>query len=393
MIGNQSADLKTAIAPVSALMRGGSIKRMWEVETSLPVSFQIKYSANIFDLANPDLLEIGDSRRRLIAIDRTVNRLFGDELRAYLEHNKIEYRVYEVESTEERKDLDNMLGLLGAMEEFGLLRRAEPVIAIGGGVLLDIVGFAASIYRRGVPYIRVPTTLLALVDASVGAKTAINHFERRNRLGTYYPPAAAYLDRKFIRTQEERELSNGLAEIYKLALIKDAELFGLLEENATDLIEERFQFGAVPVRVINRAISGMIEELAPNLWERKLERCVDFGHSFSPLIEMMSLPELLHGEAVCLDCLFSCCISAGRGLLTEEEVVRAFAVAKALRLPTRHPLFEDTETLRAALVETSRHRNGNQFLPLPCGIGSHVFCNDLADEEIEAAARVMAAFG
>lgn len=371
-----------------------SIRKVWEVEASLPVSFVVKYSTRIFEKSNPDLLEYGDSARRFICIDKTVYDLYKDKLHDYFDHSGLtSYHLCVLESTEERKDWDNLNMLLSEMEEFGLMRRAEPIIAIGGGVLLDIVGFAASIYRRGVPYIRVPTTLLGIVDASVGAKTAINHFERRNRLGTYYPPIAAYLDKTFVVTQDEREICNGLAEIFKLALIKDTELFRLLEENAEDLIGEKFQYGAVPVRVINRAITGMVEELAPNLWEKKLDRCVDFGHSFSPLIEMMSLPELLHGEAVCLDCLFSSCIAMNRGLISEDELKRIFDTAKRLNLPTEHRMFNEPDRLDEALTDTSRHRNGNQYLPLPCGIGSYVFCNDLINDEIVAATKTMLKYG
>lgn len=370
-------------------LKTGSVKRTWEVEANLPISFQIKYSANIFDPDNLDLLELGQSNRRFIAVDEVVYDLYEEEILTYFEANQISHVIHKIPSSESRKDFDNLESLLREVEEFGLLRRSEPILAIGGGVLLDIVGFAASIYRRGVPYIRVPTTLLALIDASVGAKTAINHFDRRNRLGSYYPPEVAYLDRKFIESQSQREISNGLAEIFKLALIKDEELFKLLEVSADELIRERFQFGAVPVRVINRAIGGMVDELSPNLWEKKLDRCVDFGHSFSPLIEMTALPDLLHGEAVCLDCLFSCCIALRRDLLKMEDLDRIFDTARALQLPTKHPLFSKPKLLQESLIETTRHRNGNQYLPLPCGIGSYVFCNDLSYNEIEMAAELM----
>ena len=197
--------------------------------------------------------------------------------------------------------------------------RRETVVAVGGGVLLDIVGFCSSIYRRGVPYFKIPTTLLSIVDVSVGAKVAINHFERRNRLGSYYPPVAALVDKKFIESQNKREIINGIAEIFKLAIIKSSELFNLLEKNYSQLINEKFQFGAVPIRVINLAISNMIEELAPNLWEKKLDRCVDFGHTFSPIIEMKNIKNLLHGEAVVLDCLFSSCIAYNRKYIDKKK--------------------------------------------------------------------------
>ncbi|MDA9976068.1 sedoheptulose 7-phosphate cyclase [Alphaproteobacteria bacterium] len=381
------------IAPVADFLRTRSIKRSWNIEATLPVSFIIKYSSSIFSPNNNDLLEFGQSKRRFVAIDRAVFNIFKEEILNFFEQQKINCRIYQIDCSEEHKNIDTLNDLLREFEEFKLLRKAEPIIAVGGGVLLDIVGFAASIYRRGVPYVRVPTTLLALIDASVGAKTAINHFDRRNRLGTYYPPIVAYIDRKFLKTQSDREISNGLGEIFKIALIKDAELFDLLARNATELIKERFQLGAIPVRVINRAISSMVEELAPNIWEDNLERCVDFGHSFSPLIEMKSLPNLLHGEAVCLDCLFSSCIAANRGLLTLDELQRVFSTAQALELPTRQQYFRDTATLHESLVETERHRNGNQYLPLPCGIGSYVFCNDLSRDEIDEASKVMEQMG
>lgn len=364
-------------------------KKSWHIETALPVSYDVRYSTNIFSHDNNDLLEVGDSKRRLVLIDKEVDALYGDIARSFFSAKGIEAHFSIIECNEERKDFDNLNFILKEMEDFGLLRRAEPVIALGGGVLLDLAGFAASIYRRGVPYIRVPTTLLALVDASVGAKTGINHFDRRNRLGTYYPPVVSYLDKTFIRSQSERELSNGLAEIFKLAVIKDAELFNLLHQNAEDLIQERFQFGAVPVRVINLAITGMVEELAPNLWEKNLERCVDFGHSFSPLIEMNALPDLLHGEAVCMDCIYSSYISLHRGLITREELDKVIDTARRLKLPVFHRFFGDLDMLKAALADTSKHRNGKQNLPLPFGIGSYVFCNDLSEDEIMAASQKM----
>ena len=373
---------RPALEP-STNFRDKYVKKTWRVEATCTYVFDIRYSTGIFSTNNSDLLELGQAKRRLIVIDRTVHDLYGAEAREFFQAKGIEASFCLVECTEERKDMDSLIQVLKHMEDFGLLRRSEPVIAVGGGVLLDIVGFASSVYRRGVPYIRVPTTLLALVDATVGAKTGINHFSRRNRMGSYYPPIVSYLDKTFVRTQSQREISNGLAEIFKLALIKDAELFHLLEGNADTLVEEKFQHGAVPVRVINRAITGMVDELAPNLWEHNLERCVDFGHSFSPLIEMKALPELSHGEAVCIDCVFSSYLSSKRGLLEPSELDRIVETARRLRLPVYHRLFADSGMVSAALADTMKHRNGKQNLPLPLGIGSYVFCNDLTQEEID----------
>src|SRR5688572_28233507 len=263
----------------------------WQMVADNRHEFDIKLSPRVFSPENGDLVQLGTSGRRIVFFDHRAYQLYGDEARKYFIENNIEATMVVLESNEGNKDLSAVEEILHQMEQFGILRRAEPVIGVGGGILLDLVGFAASIYRRGVPYIRVPTTLLALVDAGVGAKTGINHFSRRNRLGSYYPPVATYLDTTFIKSLSASEVSNGLAEVLKLAVIKDLRLFSLLEGNADVLLREKLQNGEVALEVINRAITGMVQELSPNLWEMDLKRCVDFGHSFSPLIEMLALPE------------------------------------------------------------------------------------------------------
>jgi 3-dehydroquinate synthase len=170
------------------------------------------------------------------------------------------------------------------------LRRREPFLAIGGGVLLDIAGMAASLYRRGVPFVRVPTTLLAIVDASVGVKNGVDYCcavtdeTYKNRVGSFYAPSACLLDNSFIATQDARNISNGFGEILKLALVRSSDLFELLETHGAALVESRFTpTASVPMgvsdRIIELSIQIMLEELGPNLWEYKLERCVDYGKS------------------------------------------------------------------------------------------------------------------
>jgi 3-dehydroquinate synthase len=133
----------------------------------------------------------------------------------------------------------------------------------------------------------------------------------------------------------------------------------------------------------------MMNNLQNNLWEDNLMRAVDFGHSFSPLIEQDSLPELLHGEAVALDCLFSSCLSFNRGLLDEVELTRIFRVTRDLGLPTTHEGFLDSQQLMRSLMDTIKHRNGNQNLPVPLGIGSHQFLNDIQEDEIIKATKTL----
>ena len=368
----------------NVLTKFDNYKRTWSVKAELPVEFILKYSSDVFNLNNHDLLSFGESNRRVVVIDETVYKLYGEKLHNYFDTFQIKLELFVIDATEENKDWKHTDEILKFFEDSGVLRR-EAIIVIGGGVLLDLVGFCCSIYRRGIPYVKVPTTLLAIVDASVGVKVAANHFGRRNRIGAYYPPVATLLDKKFIATQDERNIVNGIAEIFKLAVIKDKELFELLEISSEQLITEKFQFGAVPVRVINLAITGMIDELVPNLWERKLDRCVDFGHSFSPIIEMQNISNLQHGEAVVLDCLLSSCIANVRGYVDDDTLKRIFKTAQELKLPVFHNDFCNFDLLKKSLSDTMKHRNDNQYLPVPVAIGNYIILNDVTDDEIKKA--------
>lgn len=248
---------------------------------------------------------------------------------------------------------------------------------------------AASLYRRSTPYIRVPTTLMGIVDAGIGAKTGVNYSTHKNRLGAYFPPEAVFLDRTFLTTLEPRELCNGLAEILKIALVKDQRLFELLEEHGDRLIEERLQVSQAAEEVLRRSIHGMLEELQPNLWEEQLERLVDFGHTFSPTLEMRALPSLLHGEAVTIDMALSTALSLVRGLITEVEANRILATMRTLRLPTDHELCSP-ELMWQAVEEAVDHRDGLQRIPLPVSIGAVTFVNDVQQAEMSDAAAVLA---
>ncbi|PWE11507.1 2-epi-5-epi-valiolone synthase [Streptomyces sp. BSE7F] len=396
----------------------GSPVTHWSVKTSNPVQYEIRACENLLDPGNSTILEdaSGSSgQRRLIVTDGVVDSLYGDRVRAYFDHHGVEHRVLVLNDGETHKSMNAVLQVTEALDAFGIDRRREPVIAIGGGVLMDIVGFAASLYRRSTPFIRIPTTLIGLVDAGVGAKTGVNHNGHKNRLGTYFPADRTLLDRSFLATLDARHISNGLAEILKIALIKDARLFDLLEQHGADLLRNKLQSPAAvgptpadaPVdqrlaarglhldpatEVVERAIQGMLEELQPNLWEKVLERVVDYGHTFSPTIEMHALPALLHGEAVAVDMALTTVLAERRGLVSSYQRDRVLDVMARLGLPVWHPLCTP-EVLGDALRDTVRHRDGKQRLPLPVGIGSALFVNDVTEGELAAAAESLAALG
>lgn len=264
--------------------------RSWCVSASQPVTYEVQQVDGLFDCKNKTLLDLcSDSKkatRHIVIIDKRVDDFYGADIRRYYAHHGIHLHTLTLSSSEETKDMAAVMSIVRHLEANDVRRRSDPIVGIGGGVLLDLVGFAASLYRRGIPYIKVPTNAMAIWDAAVGIKTAINALGRRNRLGSYHAPSKALLDRSFLKTVDRRHLANGMGELLKIAVIKDAQLFTLLEQHSKMLLDTAFQDNLIAPKVISRAVHGMLEELAPNLWETILERSVDFGHSFSPLLEM-----------------------------------------------------------------------------------------------------------
>jgi 3-dehydroquinate synthetase/predicted NBD/HSP70 family sugar kinase len=387
-------------AAISAMLQIASIKpsssaKSYQrvVQAQMPVYYSIVESRDLFTPENVDILSNEHThdrhtRRRFVVIEDQVDKLYGERIRSYLQYHKVDYSILTLSTSEQSKTINLVLKIIKQLNTFGLTRRSEPIIAIGGGILLDIVGLAASLYRRGSPYIRVPTTLVSLIDTSVGIKTGVNFQGHKSRIGTYYPPLKTLLDKTFLRSLDDRQISSGLAEMLKIAMVKDRELFELLEKYGDLLIAGKFQDEDVSTFALRRAVQGMIEELEPNLWEHNLNRLVDFGHSFSPTIEMAALPELLHGEAVAVDMALSTLLAKQRRLLNATEVNRVLDVMRKLKLPLIHTMC-DAPFLCKALQDTIRHRDGILRLVLPVSIGTANFFNDVTFKEIETAVNAL----
>ncbi|WDN57044.1 sedoheptulose 7-phosphate cyclase [Streptomyces clavuligerus] len=356
------------------------------------VTYRVQQTDSIFDPGNSTLADVAGLQqrsRRLVVVDRNVDRLLGRAIRGYFTawgHDHATFLV--LEPNEAAKSSDALLSIAQAADRAGIKRRSEPIVAIGGGVVTDLAGLAASLYRRGTPFVRIPTTLIGLVDAAVGAKTAINFNGHKNRLGTYFPATHTLLDHSLLRTLPERHIRNGLAEIIKMAVMKDSTLFSLVEQDADQLVDRRFDT-PLAQQVIERSVSGMLEELEPNLWEHDLKRLVDFGHTFSPVIEMRAEPQLLHGEAVSIDMALSCAIAHDRGILGREATMRVIGLLHRVGLPTWHPVC-DLSQLCSGLEDSVRHRDGHQHLPVPTGIGRARFLEDVTPEDLGRATTLLA---
>ncbi|XP_029948353.1 uncharacterized protein eevs [Salarias fasciatus] len=379
----------------------------WTVVSPIVFTYKVTETRGLLDPSNDTLLlghvtdpqQLEDIKkankpiRRFVVVDQEVFKIYGPKLTEYFEANGVIFKVMALPTTEENKSMEMALKILHEVNNFSLDRRTEPIIAIGGGVCLDIVGLAASLYRRRTPYVRVPTTLLSYIDASVGAKTGVNFANCKNKLGAYIPPAAAFLDLSFIQSVPRRQISNGLAEMLKMALMKHRGLFELLEKHGCMLLDTKFQaesslYGHSGVQVASQAtrtaIVTMLEELAPNLWEDDLNRLVDFGHLLSPALEMKVLPSLLHGEAVNIDMSYMVYVSHELGLLTEEEKQRIIRCMVGLELPVWHEACT-LELIQKSLQDRLKHSGGLVRMPLPVGLGQAEIFNNTPYEVLHRA--------
>jgi 3-dehydroquinate synthetase len=399
---------KTAAAVVTTKRSIVTRTRGWRNVFTLPISYDVNIIpyGTILDPSNPQLLESTgatseDYTRRFAVVDEAIQKLYGDKINQYFASHGIELTTCVLTGGEDDKRPAAVDKLLDSLCQYKL-RRREPFLAIGGGVLLDIAGMAACLYRRGVPFVRVPTTLLAIVDASVGVKNGVDYCcgttneTYKNRVGSFYAPSSCLLDRSFIVTQDERNISNGFGEIAKLALVRSVDLFELLETHGAELVKSRFAAtSSVPeevgTRIIDLSIQIMLEELGPNLWEEKLERCVDYGHTFSKLLEMVPGTDIMHGEAVNIDGFFCCIISYLRGYIPMETVNRIFKCMKSLSLPT-HSAHLTSELAWQSCKDAIEHRHGEQRIPLITDIGESISVSDVTPEELDRALEAMKQF-
>ena len=366
----------------TAASDGSALPRHWRVSADRRQNYDVLVTEPLLAEFN-DALLLGGSvpGRRFVVIDSGVPVAWRMKIRTYFTSHGVGIKIMEMPGGEAFKNTDSVLRLIKAFDDFELGRRNEPVIVIGGGAVLDTACLAASLYRRGIPYIRVPSTLLAYVDASIGIKTGVNFGSGKNLIGAFSAPLSVLLDRAFLRSLPHREISSGLGEILKLGLACDSELFAALEEDGERLRSSRFSDeNGLPL--LARAVSVMLGELESNMFEDNLYRAVDLGHTFSQPLELLAGPAAMrHGEAVALDLNLSAAIAHRRGLFDASTLHRLALLTKRLGLPTKFPDIEP-ELLWHSVTERTRHRGGRQRIPLPTRIGGYTFVDDLRPGEV-----------
>jgi 3-dehydroquinate synthase len=271
--------------------------------------------------------------RKSVAVvtNATVAPLFMERLAGPLAREGVEVVRIVLPDGEEHKDWRTLYSIFDALLEKHC-GRDTTLIALGGGVVGDLAGFAAAVYQRGVQYVQIPTTLLAQVDSSVGGKTAIDHPLGKNMIGAFHQPRLVLADMDTLKTLPERELRSGLAEVIKHGLIRDAALFAWLEENIERLLSR--DAGALS-HVVLRSIEIKAEIVGQDERENGLRRVLNFGHTFGHAIETgLGYGAWLHGEAVAAGMAMAADLSRQLGYLTDADTGRIHALLQRAGLPT-----------------------------------------------------------
>ena len=356
----------------------------------LVLEYPVVFTRDVFDVDNRTLADVlarrePDRRHRFVAIvDANVAAtwpLLATAIERYATRNGVELAaaVWTVPGGEAAKDRAVLDGLLDRLAALRLDRHAF-VVAIGGGAVLDVVGYAAATVHRGLRLVRIPTTVLAQNDAGVGVKNGINAYGAKNFLGTFAAPFAVIDDARFLTTLEPRDRVAGMAEAVKVALIRDAVFFDWLEVHAARLAA--FELDVVE-RLIRRCAELHLAHIATggDPFEQGNTRPLDFGHWAAHKLELLTRHELRHGEAVAIGMALDTCYSE---LVGFDGRARVLALLRRLGLPTWHPALRDPALL-GGLAEFREHLGGELTITLLAAIGRGVDTRDVKEELVARA--------
>ncbi|MDP6375837.1 MAG: 3-dehydroquinate synthase [Pseudomonadales bacterium] len=331
------------------------------------------------------LLERGDllirhirGARVAIVTNETVASLYLETLRVSL--GNIASDVFTMPDGEAHKNLATYTEIM----DFLLSHRHErttTLIALGGGVVGDITGFAAATYQRGVEFLQIPTTLLAQVDSSVGGKTAVNHPSGKNMIGAFYQPRCVIADMDVLGTLAKREYAAGLAEVVKYGMIWDAEFFEWLEGSAAALNARE---GDALTYAVEASCRVKAQVVASDETERGLRAILNFGHTFGHALETVTRYErYLHGEAVAIGMVMAARASVAYGTLDDNAVERLKSLLASLGLPVTAQSV-DREALREAMGMDKKVVGGRLRLVLSRDVGSVFVSDDFQSSIIDA---------
>jgi 3-dehydroquinate synthase len=343
-------------------------------------TYDVVVEPGVLSRAGAILRSLTKGTKAAVITDSHVGPLHGRALVESLRAAGIEAIVATVPAGEEHKHLRTLLpvydALLGAKIE-----RSTPVVALGGGVIGDMAGFVAATVLRGVPFVQVPTTLLSMVDASVGGKTGVDHPAGKNLIGAFHQPIAVLADPQVLGTLPPRELRGGLAECIKHDIIRDAAGFADLEQNILRALAGDVGY---LTQLVAHNVGIKARVVAADPFEKGERAHLNLGHTFGHAIETVSNFEISHGQAVALGTCAAAYAAEKMGLVTAGERARIRGVIQKAALPTGG-LTLDTDAVVAAMAFDKKVKAGRVRFVLPDGIGKAVVRDDVPAELVREA--------
>lgn len=362
---------------------------------SIPAQQRLRFTEDVLNKDFPRLLDVlepsgPDPTKVQVWVDSGLLGPFAVQIEEFVERLSQTEGINVVSPLESvpggegsKRDPELMRRIWSSFNEFNMDRRSY-VIVIGGGAVLDAVGYAAGTAHRGIRLVRIPTTTLSQADSGVGVKNAINYFDKKNWLGTFAVPWAVINDAVLVERQPDREFRAGFSEAVKVSLLKDAETFNFLCEKATAIRNRDMEMARHAIRQSILMHLGHIA-YAGDPFEARIARPLDFGHWSAHKLEPMTRYRLRHGEAVAIGVALDCLYSSKKHGLSTSDALRVLQCLSDLGLPTAHPLLSEKEALFAGLEEFRQHLGGELTVTMLDAPGAPIDVHEIDYGAMDAA--------
>ena len=330
-------------------------------------SYDIAIGSGMLDDIGKKLASFQFSPKIALISNPTVFGLYGARILNSIRNAGFDCLKVLIDDGEEHKNLISLQHIYSELLKH-TLDRSSVLIALGGGVIGDITGFAASTYMRGIAYVQVPTTLLAQVDSSVGGKTGINHELGKNMIGTFWQPRLVWIDVETLNTIPGRELMSGLAEVIKYGVIYDGELFGFLEEQKNSILNLQEQ---ALIHIIKRSCEIKADIVSKDEREAGLRAILNYGHTIGHAVETVThYTQYLHGEAVAIGMHLEARLAQELNVISSDTAERIRNLIEAYGLPSELPHGLDRENVLSSMRLDKKAIAGKLTFILPEKIGS-----------------------
>ncbi|MDO8886511.1 3-dehydroquinate synthase [Candidatus Oleimmundimicrobium sp.] len=343
-------------------------------------SYDIVIGSGLIDEIGLKIKPLISSKRVFIISNPTVFSLYGDRVCRSLKSVGFDVNFLEVSDGENYKSLETAYELYGQLINHNA-SRFDVIIALGGGVIGDLAGFVAATYMRGLPFIQLPTTLLAQVDSSVGGKVAVNHPKAKNLIGCFYQPRFVLIDIDVLKTLPERELKVGLAEVIKYGFLSGEEFLSFLEEHIEDILAINPEILTEVVLRCCEFKARIVEADEKDFGKRAI---LNYGHTIGHVIEASSgYKKYRHGEAIAIGMVCAAKIAQKRGLIQEGFVRQHEDILKRAGLPIMPPSLDAKDVMKHLLLDKKRCDEDHAFVLLK-GIGEPIIESVAGDDILES---------